>query len=90
MLVTFSHEPLKMLANATGETAHVAVREGRQAFFIDHCTSPTQIILVSGQAGEFVPLYCTAHGKALLADCGLAELKTIFGTAHCRRTQSAL
>jgi IclR family acetate operon transcriptional repressor len=26
-----------------------------------------------------VPLHCTAHGKALLADCGIAELKAIFG-----------
>ena len=30
---------------------------------------------------EFVPLYCTAHGKALLADLDLEGLKTIFGRA---------
>lgn len=80
MLITFCHEHLKMLANKTGETAHLAVREGRQTFFIDHCASANQIIVVSGQTGEFVPLYCTAHGKALLADCGVAELKSIFGS----------
>jgi IclR family transcriptional regulator, acetate operon repressor len=82
MLITLCHEHLKMLAVRTGETTHLAVREGRQAFFIDHCASTNQIIVISGQTGEFVPLYCTAHGKALLADCGAAELKGIFGAAR--------
>jgi IclR family transcriptional regulator, acetate operon repressor len=80
MLITFSHEHLKRLANQTGETTHLAVREGKQAFFVDHYASTNQLIVVSGQTGEFVPLYCTAHGKALLADCGVPELKAIFGS----------
>jgi DNA-binding IclR family transcriptional regulator len=80
-LITFSHERLKMLANNTGETTHLAVREGKQAFFIDHHASTNQIIVVSGQTGEFVPLHCTAHGKALLADFGIADLKALFGAA---------
>ena len=81
-LITFCHEHLKLLAVRTGETAHVAVREGRQAFFIDHQASTNQVIVVSGQTGEFVPLYCTAHGKALLADYGLTELKVIFANTR--------
>jgi len=80
-LISFSHDHLKRLALKTGETTHLAVREGNQAFFIDHCASPNQIILVSGQTGEFVPLHSTAHGKALLADYGTAELKAIFGAS---------
>ncbi|HTS26065.1 MAG TPA: IclR family transcriptional regulator [Bryobacteraceae bacterium] len=80
VLITFSHEHLKRLAMRTGETTHLALREGRQTFFIDHCHSSSQILVISGQTGEFAPLYCTAHGKALLLDCGLAELKSIFGT----------
>jgi IclR family transcriptional regulator, acetate operon repressor len=40
---------------------------------------------VSGQAGEFSPLYCTAHGKALLADCGIDDLKVIFGARQFQR-----
>jgi IclR family acetate operon transcriptional repressor len=81
VLITFSHEHLRRLAVRTGETTHLALREGRQAFFVDHYHSTRQIIAISGQTGEFVPLYCTAHGKALLADCDLTELKTIFGSA---------
>jgi IclR family acetate operon transcriptional repressor len=82
MLITFGHEHLKRLAITTGETTHLAVREGRQAFFVDHYTSMRQVIQVSGQTGEFVPLYCTAHGKALLADYGLPELKATFGNVE--------
>jgi IclR family transcriptional regulator, acetate operon repressor len=80
MLISLCHEHVKALANKTGETTHLAVREGKQAFFIDHHASTNQIIVVSGQTGEFVPLYCTAHGKALLADFDLAELKALFGS----------
>jgi IclR family acetate operon transcriptional repressor len=82
MLITFSHEHLKRLAVRTGETTHLAIREGKNALFIDHHSSNRQLIVVSGQTGEFAPLYCTAHGKALLADCGGRELKAIFGTAR--------
>jgi DNA-binding IclR family transcriptional regulator len=61
---------LERTGSKTGETTHLAVREGRQAFFIHPCASTRQIVAVSGQTGEFVPLHSTAHGKALLADCG--------------------
>ena len=79
MLSTFSHEYLKSLTLKTGETSHLAVREGSQAFFIDHHVTTGQVVSVSGQTGEFVPLHCTAHGKALLADMTLANLKRILG-----------
>jgi DNA-binding IclR family transcriptional regulator len=78
MLITISHEHLKKLANTTNETAHLAVREGKHALFIDHATV-NHTIAVSGQTGESVPLYCTAHGKALLADCQESDMKAIFG-----------
>jgi IclR family acetate operon transcriptional repressor len=79
MLISFCHEHMKWLAAETGETAHLAVREGKQALFIDHQATRNRIIAVAGQTGEFLPLYCTAHGKALIADCGVPELKAIFG-----------
>src|SRR5262245_10059373 len=85
MLITFCHEHLKSLAIRTGETTHLAVREGKQAFFVDHYGSTNQIVVVPGQTGEFAPLYCTAHGKALLADCGVAELKAIFRSMTFQR-----
>ena len=83
MLIQVSHEPLKMLATETNETAHLAVREGKQALFIDHAES-SRVIAVSGQVGELVPLYCTAHGKALLADFEKKELVATFGASPLR------
>jgi IclR family transcriptional regulator, acetate operon repressor len=83
MLIQVSHEPLKQLAAETNETAHLAVREGKQALFIDHVAS-SRMIAVAGQVGELVPLYCTAHGKALLADFDRQQLTAIFGTAPLR------
>lgn len=93
MLIRVSHEQLKLLANQTNETAHLAIREGKQALFIDHAAT-NNIIAVSGQTGELVPLYCTAHGKALLADFDKKELKGLFGAtalkAHTPKTVTSL
>src|SRR5881394_682160 len=81
MLVRISQEHLKQLAKQTNETAHLAVREGKHALFIDHATSTNHVIAISGQTGEMVPLHCTAHGKALLADLGQDELLRLLGNA---------
>src|SRR6195256_1862384 len=78
MLIRVSREHLKQLAVQTNETAHLAVREGKHALFIDHAAA-NHVIAVSGQTGESVPLYCTAHGKALLTDLNQQELITLFG-----------
>lgn len=83
MLIRVSREPLKRLASRTKETAHLAIREGRHALFIDHATV-NHVIAVSGQTGEMVPLYCTAHGKALLADFDLRQLRSVFGSGQLR------
>ena len=69
MLISICHDHLEALGQTTGETAHLAVREGRQVLFIDHHASTKQIV-VPAQTGALMPLHCTAHGKALLADYG--------------------
>jgi DNA-binding IclR family transcriptional regulator len=78
MLATVAHDQLRSLAAATNETAHLAVREGRRALFIDHVAT-SHVIAISGQTGELVPLYCTSHGKALLADFDQQGLKSLLG-----------
>jgi IclR family acetate operon transcriptional repressor len=89
MLVRVAHGELKALANELNETAHLAVREGKNALFIDSAHA-NHVIAVAGQMGELVPLYCTAHGKALLADADERELKSQFGsgplTKHSKNT----
>jgi IclR family acetate operon transcriptional repressor len=84
MLAKVAHDRLKTLAAATNETAHLAVREGRKALFIDHVTT-SHVIAISGQTGEFAPLYCTSHGKALLADFEEAGLRRLLGGKPLKR-----
>ena len=94
VLGTFFHQHLRELATKLGETSHFAVREGAQAFFIDHHTPTGHVVSVAGQTGEFAPLHCTAPGKALLADFDLTELKELFGRAplqaYTRNTVTSL
>lgn len=89
MLALAAHEHLAELAHQTGETAHLAVRHGRQALFVDHITTDHPLV-VSGRTGELVPLHCTAHGKALLADMDEQQLCALLGPgplkAHTSRS----
>jgi IclR family acetate operon transcriptional repressor len=84
VLATFFHHYLHDLSAILGETSHFAVREGVEVFFIDHHMPAGQMVSVAGQTGEFAPLHCTAHGKALLADCDLAALRELLGRAPLR------
>lgn len=83
MLSKVAHEDLKLLAAQVNETAHLAIREGKHALFVGHAAS-NNVIAVSGQTGELVPLYCTAHGKALLADLDKAGLRALFGPGNLK------
>lgn len=77
------------LANETGETVNLAVLEGDRALVVDHAQS-RQIVGVAGRSGHYKPLYCTAIGKALIADYGEQELKSLLGDqpleAHTKQT----
>jgi DNA-binding IclR family transcriptional regulator len=84
MLVRVANQHLKRLAAQINETAHLAIREGKNALFIDSA-STNHMLAVSGQTGELVPLYCSAHGKALLADADEQELKSLYGPDPLRR-----
>jgi DNA-binding IclR family transcriptional regulator len=90
MLIRVANQHLKKLAALVNETAHLAIREGKYALFIDHA-SANNVIAVAGRVGELAPLYCTAHGKALLADADEGELRAIFGPGQLRRyTQNTI
>jgi DNA-binding IclR family transcriptional regulator len=79
MLAAVAHDQLKSLAIAMNETTHLAIRQGTQALFVDHIAT-SHVVAISGQTGERVPLYCTSHGKALLADFDELELRALFGS----------
>jgi len=84
MVATVAHEHLQMLSEITGETTNLTIREGGKVLFIDHVAT-NHVVAISGQTGEVAPLHCTAHGKALLADCDDAKLRKILGNQPLTR-----
>jgi IclR family acetate operon transcriptional repressor len=78
MLAAVAHDYVRLLARALNETTHLAIREGTQALFVDHAAT-SHVVAISGQTGERVPLHCTSHGKALLADFDEPGLRSLFG-----------
>jgi DNA-binding IclR family transcriptional regulator len=54
------------LFQATGETIHLAVRDGLEVLYVEKISGHNQISRPSRVAGR-MPLHCTATGKALLA-----------------------
>jgi IclR family acetate operon transcriptional repressor len=79
MLVMVASGHLKRLASDINETAHLAVREDKHALFVDSANA-NNVLAVAEWVGDSLPLYCTAHGKALLADADERELRSLFGS----------
>ena len=65
--------PLERLAERTGETVNLAVRDGIRALNVLHVDA-THFVGVTDWTGRAAPLHATANGKALLAfgDAGAA------------------
>ncbi|MDG4831369.1 IclR family transcriptional regulator [Solwaraspora sp. WMMD1047] len=57
---------LPELAAATGENAHLAVRDGSQALYVEKFTGARAVPILSRVGGR-LPLHATGVGKALLA-----------------------
>ena len=65
-LVDLAREPLQRLAEETGETVNLALRQGDQALNV-HQVQATHFIGVTDWTGRALPLHATANGKVLLA-----------------------
>ncbi|HEY9055346.1 MAG TPA: IclR family transcriptional regulator [Rectinemataceae bacterium] len=75
---------LRDIARKTSENAHLAVRSGTQAVFIDR-EQGTNRILTNTNIGDTEELYCTAVGKCLICDCSSEELESLFGGRKLER-----
>jgi DNA-binding IclR family transcriptional regulator len=65
-LTEVAHEPLQRLAEATGETVNLAVREDDAALNVLQVQS-SHLIGLGDWSGRALPLHCTANGKVLVA-----------------------
>lgn len=57
---------LEALRNATKETVHIAVLDGRQVVYVERLESP-QALRIFGRIGHRNHAHCTSNGKVLLA-----------------------
>ena len=83
-LLQVAREHVAALAQQTGETAHLAAREGDRVVFLDYALT-SQIVGVSIGSGRVEPLHCTSLGKALMADLNVAEIRELLGEERLRK-----
>lgn len=71
------HPVLEEVARRTGETAHVVVRDGASAIFIDSVVSD-QPLTVGSRAGTRVAAERSSGGKVLLSGLSEAQLRDLY------------
>jgi DNA-binding IclR family transcriptional regulator len=71
---------LNTLVAMTGETAHLAVLDGEEVLYLEKVESRHRLRMPSA-VGRRVPSYCTALGKAMLADLDEQALEGVLGRA---------
>lgn len=78
VLARFARDQIAELATRTGETTHLAVREGQQAALIHHQLTERALGCSIG-SGHHMPLHGTAIGRALLTDFDRESLAALLG-----------
>lgn len=69
---------LRRIAQESKENAHLAVRSGSFAVFIDR-EQGSNLISANTNIGDTEELHCTAVGKCLISDFSLEDLSHLFG-----------
>jgi DNA-binding IclR family transcriptional regulator len=77
------------LSDKLGETVDLAVPRADCMVFLDQVIGPQRLRAVSF-VGERFPLYCTANGKAYLAELPTDEIERLVGRTYPPRTPSTI
>jgi len=80
---------LKKLKDKTGETTHLILLEGKNAVCVESFESSSNMRICS-PIGENNPLYCTAVGKAILANLPAAEQRNFLTKKLKRYTDNTI
>jgi DNA-binding IclR family transcriptional regulator len=80
---------LVQLSNELNETVDLATIKKDHLVFVDQVIGPQRLRAVSA-VGETFPLYCTANGKAYLAQLDEVALARLIGTSFERRTPNTI
>src|SRR6516225_7724288 len=87
--ITLARPLLEQLSEELHETVDLSTVKKDHLVFIDQVIGPQRLRTVSA-VGETFPLYCTANGKAYLAELGDDAVARLIGTTYPRRTPSTL
>jgi DNA-binding IclR family transcriptional regulator len=81
---------LEALNAATGQTVHLATREGDEVVYVDKLDAPQGVRMYS-RVGLRAPVHCTAVGKILVADLApAARAAVLAGLDYHRFTERTL
>ena len=80
---------LLRLSEELGETVDLATIQKDHLIFIDQVIGPHRLRAVSA-IGEMFPLYCTANGKAYLAQLDEVAIARLIGSTYERRTPNTI
>ncbi|ADL52002.1 IclR family transcriptional regulator [Clostridium cellulovorans] len=79
-LVTVAQPYLRELMKKTDEVIHLAVREDNELIYVAK-VEPKKSIIMYTRIGMRKPMYCTAMGKAIMAELTEEEVKNIWDTS---------
>jgi DNA-binding IclR family transcriptional regulator len=68
---------LEAIVEEVRETAHLIMRRGASAVFVD-CVESPRSVRAGSRTGDVLPAHCTAGGKALLAELDPAALERLY------------
>lgn len=77
-ILPVAHPFIEKLAEESHETVHFVQREGTNIVYIDKVESNVNSVRMVSRVGLRQPMYCTAVGKALLAELPLDEVKKVW------------
>jgi len=80
---------LAQLSDELGETVDVAAVRRDHLVFIDQVIAPQRLRTVSA-VGETFPLFCTANGKAYLAQLDEMSIARLIGSRYASRTPKTI
>jgi DNA-binding IclR family transcriptional regulator len=87
--VSLAHSFLVKLSSELRETVDLAVVKRDHLVFVDQVIGSQRLRTVSG-VGESFPLYCTANGKAYLAQLERPVIEQLIGRSYEKRTPKTI
>lgn len=88
-LIGTAHPLMERLAQEVAETVDLATLSGEAIRFIDQAVGP-QRLRATSVVGEAFPAYCTANGKALLAELSPGSLERALPARLARFTPNTI